>query len=163
MKRITACFIVVMLMLTCCFNMFVYAESENPIIIVPGYMGSKLYADSELDERVFGEYGTATELMAVPEGEYFVKEPVNLQKAAEYGAGNKYKALCNALTLAYPKRKVFFFSYDFTKGTKNAAAVKRAITKVDKPFPFVTPKVCVLSCEKVIQYLLLHLLYPFRT
>ncbi len=122
MKRVTACFAVVIILITCCFNMFVYADIETPVIIVPGYMGSKLYADADFNERVFGEYGNAAELLTVPEGEHFVKEPVNLQKAAEYGAGNKYKALCNALCQAYPKRKIYFFSYDFTKGTKEAAA-----------------------------------------
>jgi len=121
MKRVTACFAVVIILITCCFNLLVYADDETPIIIVPGYLGSKLYADDEFDKRIFGEYGNANEFLTVPDGEYFVKEPINLQKAAEYGAGNRYKTLCNALCSAYPKRKIYFFSYDFTKGTKAAA------------------------------------------
>lgn len=103
------------LLLTCTA---VFAESD--IIIVPGYAGSKLYSDSDFANRVFGEQSDLAGL-AVFDGALYAREPINLQKAAEYGTGNRYKPLANALCAQYPKRKVYFFSYDFTKGTESAA------------------------------------------
>ncbi len=121
LKRI-CCLLISLIFILGCFPASVFAAPGAPIIIVPGYFGSKLYSDSEFNERVFGEYGNAAEFLTVEAEELYVKEPVNLQKAAEFGAGNKYKALCNNLSLTFPKRKIYFFSYDFTKGTKDAAA-----------------------------------------
>lgn len=97
----------------------VYADSD--MIIIPGYMGSKLFSDSGLENRVFGDSADIMQLITAESDVFYVKEPVNLQKAAEYGTGGRYKALANALCAKYPKRKVYFFSYDFTKGVNQAA------------------------------------------
>lgn len=121
LKR-SICLLISLILILSCLPVSVFAAPGAPIIIVPGFYGSKLYADPDLDQRVFGEYGTAGEFANVEEEVFFVKEAVNLQKAVEFGAGNRYKVLCNTLSMAFPKRKIYFFSYDFTKGTKDAAS-----------------------------------------
>ena len=120
MKKVISIFLS-LIMLLGCLNIATFADEETPIVIVPGFMGSKLYLDSDFDDRVFGENGDINEFSKIEAKKLFVKEPINLQKAAEYGAGNKYKALASVLCDTYPKRKVYFFSYDFTKNAQSAA------------------------------------------
>lgn len=113
-------------------NFTAFADEETPIVIVPGFLGSKLYADSNFEDRVFGENGDAYEFSKIDEEILFVKQPINLQKAAEYGAGNKYKKLASILCDTYPKRKVYFFSYDFTKDIKSAAVALNEFLKTEQ-------------------------------
>ena len=138
MKKLISIFLSLIIILGC-FGFTVSADEETPIVIVPGFMGSKLYADSDFDDRVFGENGDVNEFSKIAAKRLFVKEPVNLQKAAEYGAGNKYKALASVLCDTYPKRKVYFFSYDFTKNAQSGAVLLNEFLKTQ-------PKV-ILVCH----------------
>ena len=128
MKKVISIFLSLIIILGC-IGFTVFADEETPIVIVPGFMGSKLYLDSDFDDRVFGENGDVNEFSKLDANRLLVKEPINLQKAAEYGAGNKYKALASVLCDTYPKRKVYFFSYDFTKNAQSGAALLNEFLK----------------------------------
>ena len=118
-------------------------ESKCPIIIVPGIMGTHLYADEEGRERVW-EPSTDTVISSV----FNKKLGSNLKYGnplyvlhnyenqvtsinREYGALDTYKTLVDKLCDKFKDRQVYFFSYDFRdSNTKSSEKLNEMINKV---------------------------------
>lgn len=100
-------------------------ESKCPIIIVPGIMGSRLYADKEGKDRIW-DPSTSSVITSVFTSKLgnnlkygnplFVLHNYENQVTSanrEYGAVDSYKGLVDELCDKFPDREVYFFSYDF--------------------------------------------------
>lgn len=114
-------------------------ESEHPIIVVPGVMGSQLYSsntDFSIKNRVWvpdyenwkglDDYAQIIgfgERMAINKVLY-VKPPEDQDKLdkkdREYGAQDAYKALIDDLCETYD-REIYFFSYDWRNSNISSA------------------------------------------
>ena len=117
------------------FSVSVKAEAteEPPIILIPGIMGSNLYADEEFKTRIWGpevnlnpfsstsiyNLGKNIEISKPLYAKPGVNEvPLSTNKR-EYGLLNVYKKLMD------PNRRIYFFSYDFRQGNEKSAEMLR--------------------------------------
>ena len=134
------------------------SEFENPIVIIPGVMGSNLY-DSEgnkiwaasgdlfnqiyevrkckdLDLSVNSYLNVAYNLYNQTEQEEYEpddREPVADDIYREYGAGAMYKNIVDGLCEAFPDRRIYFFSYDWRKSNEDSAKeLKKLIDEITK-------------------------------
>lgn len=107
-------------------------DHNNPIIIVPGIMGSSLYDQN--DDQVW--------VTAFSNGDLDLKDnPIltvrhnndnqTTQSKREYGAGSVYRNLVDSLCNAFPNREVYFFSYDWRLSNEyNAEKLFEAINRI---------------------------------
>lgn len=115
-------------------------ESNNPIIIVPGIMGSRLYQPSN-GSRIWdpaflsGTWGTLGGKIVYGKKVTLKNNLVNMSKEIkgnrEYGAANTYKKLVDNICDTFPNREVYFFSYDFRNDNRvSASRLKDEINSV---------------------------------
>lgn len=105
--------------------------THNPVIFIPGIMGSRLY-DQEGD-LVWVEYSLKLtklgEMMRIQNPLFVKNNEKDLaalsEDEREYGAMGAfeypYKKIIDRLCAEFPKRGVYFFSYDFRQSKKDTA------------------------------------------
>jgi len=116
-------------------------SGNEPIIIIPGIMGSRLFKNSTdfsdqnkvWDPNIsFGGITSLDEQLAVSNTLY-VRPPQDQQLLTvdqrEYGAQNTYKKLVDGLCAAFPDREVYVFSYDWR--FSNAASASSLKSFID--------------------------------
>lgn len=119
------------------FSVSVKAETteEPPIILIPGIMGSNLYADEEFKTRIWGpevnlnpfsstsiyNLGKNIEISKPLYAKPGVNEVPLPTNKREYGLLNVYKKLMDKLCKEFPNRQIYFFSYDFRQGNEQSA------------------------------------------
>lgn len=122
------------------------SATENPIIIIPGVMGSRFFTSRQLFDnstRVWDPVVSINRndvLRLVNLGEQFADgvlyvRPFENQNydtienaegsvrkyGREYGAINAYEFLVNKLCESFPMRKIYFFSYDWRSSNTSSA------------------------------------------
>lgn len=123
------------------FSISVKAETINntteepPIILIPGIMGSNLYADEEFKTRIWGpevnlnpfsstsiyNLGKNIEISKPLYAKPGINEVPLPTNKREYGLLNVYKKLMDKLCEEFPNRQIYFFSYDFRQGNEQSA------------------------------------------
>lgn len=108
-------------------------EDTDPIIIIPGIMGSRLYNSKQ---RIWEPGGDNIFIVSnYITGDLFVNE-ISIQQNKptsdrEYGAKNAYLNIVDDLCRRFPTRPVYFFSYDWRKSNSvSAEKLNIAINKV---------------------------------
>ena len=124
------------------------SEGKEPIVFVPGVMGSKLYDPDSYAQRWDPPAKTVAGQAIVPF--WSMSDSMTMNKALtplnwemknqviasdrEYGATNAYKDMIDYLCENFPDREVYFFAYDFRKSNEqNATALRIYLEKIKKP------------------------------
>jgi len=106
-------------------------NTNIPIIIVPGIMGSNLYTSSGY--KIWGPNVSSLYVFpAATAGQldlstnpvlYCRNDSLNLNTASklEYGVNNTYKALIDDLCSEFPEREIYFCSYDWRQSNSDSA------------------------------------------
>ena len=117
---------------------FVFGEEDlDPIIIIPGIMGSRLYTTSD-NERIWEpKYNNLYKVRDYITGDLSVNKISNQQKKSprerEYGAKESYKKIVDELCSRFPNRAIYVYSYDWRKSnSESAEKLNTAINKVLK-------------------------------
>jgi len=115
-------------------------EDNDPIIIIPGIMGSRLFINENCTDCIWppDEFQlldpflnpfdltspTFTDYISIY-NQLYVKEPVNLKNAAysqrEFGAQDNMKDLVNAICDSFRDRDIYVFSYDWRRSNAESA------------------------------------------
>ena len=111
-------------------------EDTDPIIIIPGIMGSRLYLDESCIKRVW-EPNIFEKFLKAFGGDIthelckvlYVRPCENQQKyeegakgiGREYGTKDTYKTLVDSICKRFPNREVYVFSYDWRKSNSISA------------------------------------------
>jgi len=107
------------------------ANKHNPIILIPGIMGSRLFADEECTELVWDPEPTLDDLSNLRKNAsndiLYVKDPsikqnYLLSSEREYGAIDCMEDLVDNLCYDLPFRDIYVFSYDWRKSNVESAA-----------------------------------------
>lgn len=108
-------------------------EDTDPIIIIPGIMGSRLYNS---EQRIWEpDKNNIDDVSSNITGELNVNG-ISIQQnkssnAREYGAKSSYKNIVDDLCRRFPTRPVYFFNYDWRKSNSNSAEkLNLAINKI---------------------------------
>jgi pimeloyl-ACP methyl ester carboxylesterase len=113
-------------------------DTNYPIIIVPGVMGSRLFtSDSTFDNstRVWDPVQSLGGLSGMgnklKNDTLYVRPPENQKTASvrEYGAQDTYQEIVDSLCEEFPDREIYFFSYDWRKD--NAESARKLKTFID--------------------------------
>lgn len=103
-------------------------NQDPPIVIVPGVMGSRLFNSNETfdDSTIIWpphDLASVWRLRKLKDAELFVRAPENQVNAEqrEYGAQDTYKNIVDKLCDKFPERKIYVFSYDWTKDNEDTA------------------------------------------
>lgn len=110
-------------------------DKEPPIILLPGIMGSNLYADEECKTAV---WALGVDLNPFSEKSFYklgknieISKPIYVKNGRdnakssvwkrEYGAACVYKKLMDKLCKEFPNREIYLFSYDFRQSNEKSA------------------------------------------
>lgn len=102
----------------------VLTKDNDPIILIPGIMGSRLFLDEDCgeDQCAWPPNGGSSLHLNVDDnlsGELYVKSPEkqnNLTSSQrEYGAQECMKKLVDSMCTKFPERDIYVFSYDWRK------------------------------------------------
>lgn len=123
-------------------------EKGNPIIVIPGVMGSRLFSSATVfdkstkvwdpEQNAKGVTGLSKRLKAPLYVRPFVNQNYDSIKNAEkdvrdygreYGALDTYKELVEELCKIFPERKVFFYSYNWMES--NAVSAKKLCDNIN--------------------------------
>ena len=108
------------------------APGPRPIVFLPGIMGSELYADAMLKERVWGPlplWSTWENRSKMTDYPLYVKLP-----GREIGPQDYAKALMDRLYKEFPDRHIYFFSYDWRLSSEeNAKRLKAFVDSLPSP------------------------------
>lgn len=108
---------------------------EPPIILLPGIMGSNLYADEEYKTAV---WSLGVSLNPFSSKSFYhlgknidISKPVYVKNGVnnaayssskrEYGVANFYKKIMDKLCEEFPNREIYLFSYDFRQSNEKSA------------------------------------------
>ena len=105
----------------------VLAADTDPIIVIPGIMGSRLFTSKDCSEQAWPPL-VGTNLMSLNEnleGNLYVR-PAEKQNGLstserEYGAQNCVKRIVDELCDTYRNRDIYVFSYDWRKSNEVSA------------------------------------------
>ena len=104
-------------------------QDNDPIILLPGIMGSELFLDPACKKRIWSPgFKAVTENIGIQlaaDKTLYVKAPANQndldEKDRETGAADCMKELINAMCDKFPNREVYLFSYDWRKSNEESA------------------------------------------
>jgi len=124
-------------------------EGTNPIIIIPGIMGSRLFTSEDCNDNTKAWEPSAGWFLydiimlrkrLKAENHLFVRSCENQQKYSEgakggyereYGADGTYKTLVDSICKKFPNREVYVFSYDWRKSNSiSAEKLNKEIQKI---------------------------------
>ena len=124
-------------------------EGTNPIIIIPGIMGSRLFTSEDCNDNTKAWEPNAGWFLydiimlrkrLKAENHLFVRSCENQQKYSEgakggyereYGADGTYKTLVDSICKKFPNREVYVFSYDWRKSNSiSAEKLNKEIQKI---------------------------------
>ncbi|MCI5996718.1 MAG: alpha/beta fold hydrolase, partial [Parvimonas sp.] len=126
------------------------SEDKDPIIIIPGIMGSRLFISEDYSDNTKAWDPEARLLNNVimlrerlkPNNHLYVRPCENQQKYSEgdkdsygreYGTKGAYKTLVDSICKRFPKREVYVFSYDWRKSNSvSAEKLNEEIKKILK-------------------------------
>jgi len=108
-----------------------FQERKNPVIFIPGIMGSRLYdptgtliwIEYSLKLTKLGEWMRIENALIVKNNE--IDQVLVPENEREYGAmgpiGYPYKKIIDLLCNEFPDRGIYFFSYDFRQSKSNSS------------------------------------------
>ena len=107
----------------------VLTNDNDPIILIPGIMGSRLFADAQFNDIVWVGYGeifsTTLDNSLKKSKTVYVKPPVDQntlpESEREPGAMDCMKPLVNEMCEKYPNREIYVFSYDWRQSNADSA------------------------------------------
>ena len=109
-------------------------EDQDPIIIIPGIMGSRLFKDEIVNDKLtdciwppdIHEVPTLEFMQSLAiQNQLYVRPPVNITNLQpgdwELGAQDNLSDLVYELHNSFPNRDIYVFSYDWRKSNKESA------------------------------------------
>ena len=122
-------------------------EDTDPIIIIPGIMGSRLFISEEYSNKTKAWEPDVWSIFKLswrldPDTVLYVRPCENQQKyregekgcyEREYGAKSSHKTLLDSICKRFPNREVYVFSYDWRKSNEiSAEKLNEEIQKILK-------------------------------
>ena len=101
-----------------------YVSDNDPIILIPGIMGSKLYLEKDCNSCVWPEVEAIDVKDCIQNETLYVKPPAiqnKLYSTRDYGAQNCMEDLVNYMCKQFPDRDVYVFNYDWRKSNRESA------------------------------------------